>query len=33
MNKNVYLKKKYMQYKETFLQQGKTSKIILRIIN
>ena len=32
MNKNVHLKKKCLGYKESFLQEGKTSKIILRIL-
>ena len=31
MNMNVRLKKKYTEYKESFLQEGKTSEIILNI--
>ena len=32
MNTNVHLKKEYMEYKETFLQEGKTSGNIINFI-
>ena len=32
MNMNVHLKKKYIEYKECFLQEGKTSGNILNFI-
>ena len=33
MNMNVRLKKKYTEYKESFLREGKTSEIILILLN
>ena len=33
MNTNEHLKMKYIEYKESFLQEGKKSKIILNFLN